>query len=140
MTKRSPLASLMRLALPPILARLKRRNGRLIAQMYPGTTSRLIDLSGILEFVSGELGLGGGSRLYTALRDMIRVTQSLVCGLWIRGSDNQIIGDDSSFIFDSSTGTNIRFRTDAWNSSQAARAAILDSRAIILPDSRFQEQ
>ena len=90
----------------------------------------MIDLSGILEFVSGELSLGGGSRLYTALRDMIRVTQSLVCGLWIRGSDNQIIGDDSSFIFDSSTGTNIRFRTDAWNSSQAARAAILDSRAI----------
>jgi len=56
----------MILALPPILARLKRRNGRLIAQMYPGTTSRLIDLSDILDCTRlgrlncGTDGAGGG--------------------------------------------------------------------------------
>ena len=43
---KSPLLSLIILALPPIFARPKRRNGLLIVHI-PGTTSRVIDLSGI---------------------------------------------------------------------------------------------
>ena len=55
--KRSELESLIILARPPILARLKRRKGLLIVQI-PGTTCLVIDLEDILRrWRVGHVGL-----------------------------------------------------------------------------------